>query len=184
MTLPILTAVAPRWEVELAGALSRSAQVHVVRRCADVAELLGVAAAGLGRVAVVSSDLRALDRAVLGLMPFGEQPPEIWTAAHGPRMLRLTGRKADGWLPTKLSPAEYGRSLGTIRETAEQAGRDPDGFRIVPFGSHPTPGKLDHFAAIGVTEVVCRIPSVGRDEALAVLDDLVAVWVGWSATGG
>ena len=65
MTLPLLTAVAPRWEVELAGALSRSGQVHVVRRCADVGELLGVAAAGLGRVALVSSDLRALDRAVL-----------------------------------------------------------------------------------------------------------------------
>lgn len=81
MTLPLLTAVAPRWEVELAGALSRSGQVHVVRRCADVGELLGVAAAGLGRVALVSSDLRALDRAVLdalaahGLVVLGVHPP-------------------------------------------------------------------------------------------------------------
>lgn len=81
MTLPLLTAVAPRWEVDLAGALSRSAHVHVARRCADVGELLGVAAAGLGRVAVVSSDLRALDRAVLdalathGLVVLGVHPP-------------------------------------------------------------------------------------------------------------
>ena len=64
MTLPLLTAVAPRWEVDLAAALSRSDHVHVARRCADVPELLGVAAAGLGRVAVVSCDLRGVDRAL------------------------------------------------------------------------------------------------------------------------
>ena len=65
MTQPLVTAVAPRWEVGLAGTLSRSSRVRVVRRCADVAELLGVVAAGVGRVAVVSSDLRGLDRSVV-----------------------------------------------------------------------------------------------------------------------
>jgi phthiodiolone/phenolphthiodiolone dimycocerosates ketoreductase len=31
----------------------------------------------------------------LGLPP--DRTPEIWVAAHGPRMLRLTGRYGDGW---------------------------------------------------------------------------------------
>lgn len=74
-----------------------------------------------------------LHDAVLGLKPYGERPPPIWTAAHGPKMLAMTGEKADGWLPTKMSPAEYAASLATIRESAEKAGRVPDAI---------TPGLL------------------------------------------
>ena len=59
-----------------------------------------------------------LDHAVLGLSPYGDRPPEIWTAAHGPRMLELTGRKADGWLPTKLAPQQYADGLAAIRTAA------------------------------------------------------------------
>ncbi|TMD62731.1 MAG: LLM class flavin-dependent oxidoreductase [Chloroflexi bacterium] len=33
-----------------------------------------------------------LQQAVLGLKPTPEGPPEIWLAAHGPRMLEITGR--------------------------------------------------------------------------------------------
>lgn len=65
MSLPLLTAVTPRYEAQLATRLDRSRAVHVVRRCADLAELLGSAAAGIGRVAVVSADLRGLDRAAV-----------------------------------------------------------------------------------------------------------------------
>ncbi len=68
----------------------------------------------------------SLRRGVLGLSLFGLNPPPIWTAAHGPRMLELTGRQADGWLPTKLTPQEYGASLAVIRKAAAGAGRDPD----------------------------------------------------------
>lgn len=69
-----------------------------------------------------------LDHAVLGLSPFGDRPPDIWTAAHGPRMLELTGRQADGWLPTKVSPDEYARALAVIRAAGLDAGRNMDDF--------------------------------------------------------
>ena len=64
--------------------------------------------------------------AVLGLSPFEGRTPQVWLAAHGPRMLRITGRLADGWLPTNIRPDAYAEKLGAIRESAEQAGRDPD----------------------------------------------------------
>ena len=43
-------------------------------------------------------------------------------------MLALTGRKADGWLPSLflLKPDAAYRKLGQVREAATAAGRDPD----------------------------------------------------------
>jgi phthiodiolone/phenolphthiodiolone dimycocerosates ketoreductase len=64
--------------------------------------------------------------AVLGLQPYEGVPPQVWLAAHGPRMLRITGRLADGWLPTNIKPEAYAEKLAVVRESAESAGRDPD----------------------------------------------------------
>ncbi|MFW0794970.1 LLM class flavin-dependent oxidoreductase [Gordonia sp. CPCC 205515] len=53
--------------------------------------------------------------------------PEIWIGAHGPRMLRITGRYADGWFPAfTSSPPEYARQLATVKASASDHGRDPD----------------------------------------------------------
>ena len=68
-----------------------------------------------------------LDGAVMDLKPPPGRTPEIWVAAHGPRMLRLTGRYGDGWYPAEcMPPKEYGAKLQVVRTAAEQAGRDPD----------------------------------------------------------
>jgi len=69
-----------------------------------------------------------LDAAVLGLEPFEGKPPPIWLAAHGPRMLEICGRLADGWVPTNIEPEDYAQKLGVIHESAERAGRDPAAF--------------------------------------------------------
>ena len=68
--------------------------------------------------------------AVLGLSPYEGRMPPVWLAAHGPRMLKITGRLADGWLPTNIRPDAYAEKLAVIRESAEAAGRDPNA--IVP----------------------------------------------------
>jgi phthiodiolone/phenolphthiodiolone dimycocerosates ketoreductase len=69
-----------------------------------------------------------LDAAVLGLDPFEGRPPPIWLAAHGPRMLEICGRLADGWVPTNIEPEDYAQKLSVIHESAERAGRDPAAF--------------------------------------------------------
>jgi phthiodiolone/phenolphthiodiolone dimycocerosates ketoreductase len=71
-------------------------------------------------------DFFSLEGGVLGLEPYEGTPPPIWLAAHGPRMLDLCGRRADGWIPTNMTPEEYAAKLATVRESAERAGRDPD----------------------------------------------------------
>ncbi len=58
----VLCAVRGPGEAAVVRALTQVGPLSVARRCADLAELLSAAAAGLGRVVVVSADLPGLDR--------------------------------------------------------------------------------------------------------------------------
>jgi alkanesulfonate monooxygenase SsuD/methylene tetrahydromethanopterin reductase-like flavin-dependent oxidoreductase (luciferase family) len=52
----------------------------------------------------------------------------LWVGAYGPRMLRLTGRLGDGWLPSiggYLPEDEVPERQQVIDEAARRAGRDP-----------------------------------------------------------
>ena len=109
MALPVLTAVSDaRWEAQLVAALERGdLGVAVVRRCVDLADLLATAATGQARAALLSADLRRLDRdalgrlavagvAVVGLVPPGDEDAE--------RRLRQLG--VPHVLPSDTTPEE------------------------------------------------------------------------------
>ena len=53
----------------------------------------------------------------------------LWVGAYGPRMLRLTGRLGDGWLPSVggsyLAAEDVPERQRRIDEAARRAGRDP-----------------------------------------------------------
>ncbi len=67
--------------------------------------------------------------AVFGLPLYNGKPPRLFVAAHFPRMLRLAGRFADGWLPGQKVPAEeYQKRLGIIRRAADAASRGHEPF--------------------------------------------------------
>ena len=67
--------------------------------------------------------------AVFGLPLYKGKPPRLFVAAHYPRMLRLTGRFADGWLPgQKVTGDKYRERLGIIGRAAETAGRGLERF--------------------------------------------------------
>jgi phthiodiolone/phenolphthiodiolone dimycocerosates ketoreductase len=78
-----------------------------------------------------SGDFFQLSDAVLDLAPPKDHMPQIWVAAHRPRMLAITGRHADGWYPTlPYTPASYATALAAIHAAARDAGRQPDA--VVP----------------------------------------------------
>ncbi len=58
-------------------------------------------------------------------------PMEIWVGAYKPRMLRLIGRLADGWLPSlgRVSLDELAASQLVIDESARKAEREPSSIR-------------------------------------------------------
>ncbi len=67
-----------------------------------------------------------LEHARLDTEPYDGKRPPIWIGAAGPRMLRITGRHADGWWPNgAYTPEDYHQKLTIVREAAERAGRDP-----------------------------------------------------------
>ncbi len=60
--------------------------------------------------------------------PKPDRPIPIWLGTYGPRALELTGRVADGWLPSMgpATPDEARSKMRVVRAAAERAGRDPD----------------------------------------------------------
>jgi probable F420-dependent oxidoreductase len=61
------------------------------------------------------------------LEPRPERPIPLWLGTYGPRALRLTGRVADGWIPSyPFAPPDRWREMrDVVRRSAEEAGRDP-----------------------------------------------------------
>lgn len=57
----------------------------------------------------------------------------IWLGAYGPRMLALTGAKADGWMPSHgfLGLDRLGDAVQRIDDAAAAAGRDPGRLRKI-----------------------------------------------------
>jgi probable F420-dependent oxidoreductase len=100
------------------------------------------------------------------------QRPRVRTligGGPGPKLFAAVAEYADGWMP--IGGAGMAAALPELHRAMETAGRDPRSLHIVPFGTVPTEGKLDHYATLGVTEVVVRVPSGSDDDMRRVLDD-------------
>jgi len=79
-----------------------------------------------GELVTRDSPFFPLHNASFALPPYRGKWPEIWIAAHGPRMLRATGRYADAWFPAATArPKNYAAGLEKVRSAASDAGRDP-----------------------------------------------------------
>lgn len=82
-----------------------------------------------------------LKDAVFDLPLYRGKHPRIFLGAHFPRMLRMCGRYADGWLPgQKVDGSEYAARLQVIRDAAATAGRSvadfvPGQTLMLAFGS-------------------------------------------------
>lgn len=101
-----------------------------VARVSEALEVIRLCLESRGPVDYAGEFFR-LDQAIMDIAPGPGGMPEIWVAAHGPRMLELTGLHGDGWIPTlPMAPGDYAASLAAIRTAAAGAGRDPEA--IVP----------------------------------------------------
>jgi alkanesulfonate monooxygenase SsuD/methylene tetrahydromethanopterin reductase-like flavin-dependent oxidoreductase (luciferase family) len=77
--------------------------------------------------------------------PVPAHPIGIWLGAYGPRALRLTAEKADGWVPSLREDLQRVRDMAVrIDEAATAAGRDPGALRrILNIGGVITDGRSE-----------------------------------------
>jgi probable F420-dependent oxidoreductase len=95
-------------------------------------------------------------------------PRTLVGGAAGPKLFDHVCTYADGWLP--IGGRGLSESLPRLRAAWREAGRDPEALQIVPYAVHPTPGKLAHYADLGIEEVVLQLPSAGEGEVLKALE--------------
>jgi MinD-like ATPase involved in chromosome partitioning or flagellar assembly len=125
MTVGVLCAVRGAAEAAIVQAVDGTGgRLTVTRRCADLAELLAAAEAGLGRIAVVSADLPMLDRdAVAALHRSGVRlvglgdPGAPWLGE------RITALGADLVVDT---PDDAAGAAELVRDVVEVLGRAAD----------------------------------------------------------
>jgi alkanesulfonate monooxygenase SsuD/methylene tetrahydromethanopterin reductase-like flavin-dependent oxidoreductase (luciferase family) len=101
--------------------------------------------------------------------PVPAHPIGIWIGGFGPRMLALTGRLADGWVPSSpyVPPERLPAAQARIDEAAAAAGRDPAAIRRLynisgRIGSGGG-GFLDGPAAQWVEQLLPLVTETGMD---------------------
>ncbi len=96
------------------------------------------------------------------------RPPVLIGGAAGPKLFAHVAEYADGWMP--IGGAGVADALPRLRDAMAEAGRRPEELRVVAVGVAPDAAKLDHYRAIGITEVALRLPSAPRAVVLKTLD--------------
>ncbi len=168
MTTGVLCAVRGPAETVVVRAIAGSS-FEVVRRCADLAELLGAGAAGAGAVAVVSADLPGLDReAVHHLHGSGLR---VVVLADGRPTATLTHLGADAVL---VEPDDV---VVAVQDALAAPSRHGDGTAPVPTVAAPGPGG----AADGIAARLGAGRTAGTDAVRGVPPSrppghVVAVW--------
>ncbi|MET8938105.1 LLM class F420-dependent oxidoreductase [Streptomyces rubiginosohelvolus] len=99
-------------------------------------------------------------------------PRTLIGGGAGPKLFAHIAEYADGWLP--IGGGGLTESLPKLRAAWEEAGRDPKGLQVVPYAVRPSPGKLAHYAELGIEEVVFQLPPADEPEVLRTLDAYAA----------
>ncbi|CAN7145481.1 AAA family ATPase [Knoellia sp. LjRoot47] len=135
MTTGVITGVSHHHEQQLVSALESSDGLAVVRRCADVAELLSTGASGIADLAVVSADFRGLDRDALrhlaghgvrvaGLVAVGDDAGEARLRQLGVSTLVRPDAEPDDVARILVGLVERGNTSGPA-PSAELSGAGP-----------------------------------------------------------
>ena len=195
MTVPVLTAVTgATWEAAFVAGLDRApAGITVVRRCVDLADLLAAASTGTARAALLSAELRRLDRdalsrlaaarvAVVGLHAPGDEVAEtrlrqlgvvhVLPADAPPSELAAAvsaalGEQADRALGPAAETA-WSRPLDGLREDAApvevEPGVEPGSGRLVAvWGPTGAPGRTTVAVNVAAEFAATGVPTLLAD---------------------
>ncbi len=110
--------------------------------------------------------------------PVQKPHPPVLVAGESRHTLARVVEFGDGWIPRgRAGEGPVLAGLAELRARAAAAGRDPKAISVTVFGAKPDPATLARYREAGVTRVLLRLPSEGRDTVLPLLDRY-AEWVG------
>jgi len=188
MTVGVVTGVSHHHEQELVSALESASGVNVVRRCADVAELLSTGASGVADLAVVSPGFRGLDRDALrhlaghgvrvaGLVATGDDAGEARLRQLGVRVLLRPGTEPDEVARTLVDLAD-----GAVASGAAVASGPAGPAGPAPFAPSPV---SDDELELWLADDAGRDGSSGSadDESPPLRTRITAVWGPTGAPG-
>jgi probable F420-dependent oxidoreductase len=96
-------------------------------------------------------------------------PPVILGSASRRSLSRIVAY-CDGWVPIGFAMPDLAGALRELRERATAAGRDPGSIEISLFWAPGDADALRSYSDMGIARGILAVPSVGRDEILAMLD--------------
>ncbi len=185
MTVRVATAVGHAWEADLVTRLESAVGVAVVRRCADVADLLAAGSAGLADVAVLSADLRALDRdsldhlrahgvRVVGIGPPGDEEAERRLRQMGVGCVLRADAAAEDLAAALTAPARQAPSAPDDRpadlaadasEDGAEPGTDEDvagsaGRVVAVWGPTGAPGRTTVAVNVAAEVAAAGVPTL------------------------
>ncbi len=190
----VLTALGNRWDSAVATHLEASREVRLVRRCADLADLLATAASGLGSVAMVSEDLRGLDLTVVaglrasGILVVGLSVPGDEGSERRLRQLGIpVVVPADADLPTLEEAVTAGAGpVGLPGASDPLSGRGDPSASPAPGDDSPeatASGRSGDRAAYGSRGPLGQVPETPPEDEVATPGRVVAVWGPTGAPG-
>ena len=105
-----------------------------------------------------------------------QQPhPPILVGGNAPNVLKRVVAWGNGWMPGRVSVADIRRGCATLRELAEQAGRDPMSLEVMTFGGA---GQFRDRASIkemeeaGARRVTIWLTQTAGEALLAEMEEL------------
>jgi probable F420-dependent oxidoreductase len=113
------------------------------------------------------------ERIVADPKPIQKPHPPIHVGGAFPGGMQRALRYGDGWIPLLgRGDDDVAKHMTAFRRGADAAGRDPDSLEVSVYACPPDPELASRCAAAGVSRMVFRAPSEGRDGVLRFLDGL------------
>nr|ADD73466.1 putative F420-dependent dehydrogenase [Rhodococcus opacus RKJ300 = JCM 13270] len=112
-------------------------------------------------------DFKMYPKPVRGTIP-------VWFAGYSTASLRRIAAIGDGWHPLAIGPEEYAGYLATLRQYAEEAGRDMNEITLTarPLRKAPYNAEtIEAYGESGVTHFICDT-SFEHDTLEATMDEL------------
>ena len=98
-------------------------------------------------------------------------PPIILGGSAGPKTMADIIEFCDGFMPI-AGRFDLAGQIGTLKQMAQDAGRDPESLKFGQFSTPPNAEAVDSLLSVGIDRIVFSLPPADADTVVPTLDKL------------